>query len=484
MLKNTVKFLLLLSLVLSASQASAASWTAPTFDPPSCPDGTQGCDIPLNVSSTSQTKAGGLIVGGLRSMLDIFITNKLGVGTFSPRTRVHLVNSQAGATTLGNSRVITVQNPSGYNNERQEIGLGYQALSGNFSQPVVIGTRVTDQSANTIGDFYVATRPVSTDTFPIERLVVTGAGNVGVGTNAPAAPLNVKKDPVGGLPSWVGQVLIEPITNSDAGLTLKSMRTGAAQLWSVIAGNGAGNANFRIFNGGNGTDALNIDTANNVGIGTITPASKLDVNGDVCWTTGGKRQCLSSFSGGTGTGGSSWWDDNQKGDITNNNPTGQVNIQGQLRVMGGTPATNKILISSNNAGLATWANPSDVPGVGGIGNDVLNTTFSGCSSASVLQGCPIRSGDAGPTVDLVGATDVGSLRMTCPAGYKVVSGGAECDNSFNLGVAASGAMLNASRPINSQTWEVQCIKINFTVGALFFNKTINAMKQASITCAR
>ncbi len=469
MLKNTVKFLLLLSLVLSASQVQAVDWANPTFDPPTCPAGTPGCDVPLNVSNNNQTKAGGLIIGGLRSVLSIFIgdsntsastviTDNASQSYFSKRGTGPVImdfTPEPAASQYGTVRFFRTTNTTGYK--------AAEFLRGNGLNEV--DSRVGVGGNNSFFNFY--------------------GGNVGVGTNAPTAPLNIKRDPVGGLPGWVGQVLIEPATNSEAGLTLKSMRTGAAQLWSVIAGNGVGNANFRIFNGGNGTDALNIDTANNVGIGTITPASKLDVNGDVCWTTGGKRQCLSSFSGGTGgTGGSSWWDDNQRGDITNNNPTGQVNIQGQLRIIGGAPANNKILISSNNSGLATWANASDIPGVGGIGNDVLNTTFSGCSSASVLQGCPIRSGDAGPTVDLVGATDVGSLRMTCPAGYKVVSGGAECDNSFNVGVAASGAMLNASRPINNQTWEVQCIKINFTVGALFFNKTINAMKQASITCAR
>ncbi len=483
MLKNTVKFLFLLGFMLSVSQVSAASWTAPTFDPPSCPDGTQGCDIPLNVSSTSQTKAGGLIVGGLRSMLDIFITNKLGVGTFSPRTRVHLVNSQAGATTLGNSRVITVQNPSGYNNERQEIGLGYQALSGNFSQPVVIGTRVTDQSANTIGDFYIATRPVSTDTFPTERLVVTGAGNVGVGTNAPAAPLNIKRDPVGGLPAWIGQVLIEPITNSDAGLTLKSMRTGAAQLWSIIAGNGAGNANFRIYDGTAGVDLLNIAPGGNVGIGTITPASKLDVVGDICWTpAGGSRQCLGA-GGGSGT--DAFWTDTQQGDIRNTNTSGQVNIQGKLKIEGGTPATNKILISSNNAGLATWANPSEIPGLG-LGSMIF-TQFDGCT---VGVGCPLVSGDSGPTsAPSPAVADGGTLRMSCPSGYKVVSGGARCRKGWSsvlfLGLSLDST-LEASYPSGVNSWDVGCSTALWSIatfGVRYFH-TLEGIDKAFITCAK
>lgn len=38
--------------------ALAADWTAPKHAPPSCPNGEAGCDTPINVSSSAQTKAG------------------------------------------------------------------------------------------------------------------------------------------------------------------------------------------------------------------------------------------------------------------------------------------------------------------------------------------------------------------------------------------------------------------------------------------
>lgn len=39
-----------------------ADWTAPTSTPPACPAGSPGCDAPINVSGTAQTKLGSLTV--------------------------------------------------------------------------------------------------------------------------------------------------------------------------------------------------------------------------------------------------------------------------------------------------------------------------------------------------------------------------------------------------------------------------------------
>lgn len=46
---------------LGASIALAA-WTAPLNGPPTCTSGNPGCDAPINVSSTAQTKSGSLTV--------------------------------------------------------------------------------------------------------------------------------------------------------------------------------------------------------------------------------------------------------------------------------------------------------------------------------------------------------------------------------------------------------------------------------------
>lgn len=81
-------------------------------------------------------------------------------------------------TTLGDSRVLVLRDVSGLAGSRYEIGLGYHTLSypdGNF-QPVVIGHAITDGAGSTKGNFYVATRDVTTNTSPVERFEVSAAG--------------------------------------------------------------------------------------------------------------------------------------------------------------------------------------------------------------------------------------------------------------------------------------------------------------------
>jgi hypothetical protein len=346
--------------------------------------------VPLNVSSNSQTKEGGLIVGGLRAVLQLVI---------------------------GDSRTS-------------------------------LSTTIVDNPTQT----YFAKR------------------------SSGQALIDINPESAAGQPAFVR---FFRTTNTNA----------SAKSVDFMKGDGTAYVDSRISVGG-GNSHFNL-SGGNVGFGILFPASKVDVAGDVCWTpTGLPRRCLGGFDptdgGGDGTAVNYW---TKTGNDIQNNNAGQVQIAGKIKVAGGNPGINKLLVGEDATGLARWRTLDQVmtdTGMGGdgLGKSVLNTTFSGCNSASVIQGCPIQTGDSGPTARLVKVLDVGSLQMTCPTGYKVVSGGAECDNSINLGVAASGAMLNASRPIDSRTWEVQCNRVTFTVVALFFDKTINAMKQASITCAK
>lgn len=82
-------------------------------------------------------------------------------------------------STLGDSRVLILRDASGLANSRFEIGFGFHdgdtVFGGNY-QPVVIGSQITDGAGNTKGNFYIATRDVTTDTAPTIRLEVTAAG--------------------------------------------------------------------------------------------------------------------------------------------------------------------------------------------------------------------------------------------------------------------------------------------------------------------
>ncbi len=233
----------------------------------------------------------------------------------------------------------------------------------------------------------------------------------------------------------------------------------------------------------------------NVGFGTIFPVSKVDVIGDICWTLIGVRKCLSTFV----PGGSFWRQILGTQTIENTNTgqvniTGKVNIAGKISVAGGIPGVNKLLVGEDTLGLARWRTlkqviADDIAGGGdgggdGIGNDVLFTTFSGCVP---LLGCPLWSGDPGPTQNLVDVGNVGTLVMSCPAGYKVVAGGAECDASISFGYLSAITFLTDSRPISKSEWSVQCTKnlsnIMLALADLTI-RSIEAMKKASITCSK
>lgn len=304
--------LILVFLAVLVPMISSAAWTQPPSNPPNCTDASvPGCNPPINTSSASQTKAGGLVVNGLRSLLDLFVDGRLGVGTINPGAKVEIVGS------------------------------------GGQNIDFISSGRLKSNSAQ------------------------------------------------GGL--W--------LSNTNDG----------------FVGNYQNNIGFWTPTVGWNTFQIN-KTTGNVGIGTSNPAAKLDVNGNICYMDNGVRKCFGS-GGGTPSGGD------------------------------------------------------------GIGSDVLYTSFGGCLPA---LGCPNRSGDPGPTQELVTVGNVGTLILTCPTGYKVVSGGAECDTGGGIGYSATMAFLTDSRPISETEWEVQCTRFSITnlTFAMAVTRSIEAMKRASIICAK
>jgi hypothetical protein len=104
------------------------------------------------------------------------------------------------------------------------------------------------------------------------RFVVKDGGNVGIGTNAPAAKLHISGS--GGI-----RARINADTNAGLALTLNNQPK-----WSVAT---VGTGQFQIFNDAIGQNAVWIDsTSNNVGIGTIAPQSTLHVHGAEVLSTG------------------------------------------------------------------------------------------------------------------------------------------------------------------------------------------------------
>lgn len=103
------------------------------------------------------------------------------------------------------------------------------------------------------------------------------AGNVGIGTTSPSTRLEVL-----GTASGVDDILISG-TGTDIGLRITNTGTGGRS-YGITSTGGAtiqGQGKFGIYDFSAPAMRFTIDNAGNVGIGTITPTTKLDVAGDV-----------------------------------------------------------------------------------------------------------------------------------------------------------------------------------------------------------
>jgi len=101
----------------------------------------------------------------------------VGIGTTSPVAPLHIAFNLA-KTVLGDSRRLILDDLRGGLNERTEIGMGYIGAY----QPAIIGYITTDNTGSTLGDIYFATRSVNTNTAPTERMRITSAGALLIGT--------------------------------------------------------------------------------------------------------------------------------------------------------------------------------------------------------------------------------------------------------------------------------------------------------------
>lgn len=94
------------------------------------------------------------------------------------RSKTTIAKSQAGLATLGDCRLLDLQNTNGSSGERVEMGWGY--ITGAIFAPVVIGHRMTSVAGFTKGGLYIGTRNVTTDTAPVETLFAADDGDIEV----------------------------------------------------------------------------------------------------------------------------------------------------------------------------------------------------------------------------------------------------------------------------------------------------------------
>jgi hypothetical protein len=108
-------------------------------------------------------------------------------------------------------------------------------------------------------------------TFGVARLIITGAGNVGIGTSSPVAKLQIKGSGTSG--QVTASFILENSSSSTAGMDITG--TAGASRWRFLYGGGPSTGTNTL------SEAINILTegasAGFVGIGTPSPSTKLTI---------------------------------------------------------------------------------------------------------------------------------------------------------------------------------------------------------------
>ena len=226
----TTTKIIILSLIVVLGASYVYAWTGPTQSPPG-----GNTDAPINVSASSQYKAGALGVGGmLRGYANAIFDGKVGIGTVNPGAKLHI--AAPGVPLLFE--------------ETDQSGAGSL-----WRMPLDSKILRFDSSDDGV-DF----TPYTT------ALAMTSDGNVGIGTLNPTAPLH--------------------ISNGD-----NTVKIGSGNK-TLEGGNSAGNMHIDsddklYLNYYAPGDVSIVQGGGNVGIGTGNPSVKLEIVGGATKTTGG-----------------------------------------------------------------------------------------------------------------------------------------------------------------------------------------------------
>jgi len=165
---------------------------------------------------------------------------RLGIGTSSPDSNLHI----EGSGSTSSEQLLSLVNGGG------DAGAGSQLwLSG--TNATTRGAYIEGQAQGTDNRHDLIFATGGSGSSPTERMRIDSSGNVGIGTSSPDSLLEVE---------------------ASAGARIRMTDTGTQ---SYTIGNVG--TSFNIYNESQASEAMRIDSSGNVGIGTSSPAVRLDV---------------------------------------------------------------------------------------------------------------------------------------------------------------------------------------------------------------
>ena len=201
-------------------------------------------------------------------------SGQVGIGTASPKTALTIANGNVTDPGKWASSALAIEN-STHVGSHSQIGFGY--LEGTDNAAAYIGFVSTQQGTNGKGDLIMGSRDEITDTQPTEKMRITSDGKVGIGTDSPSTALEVKgtvslDDDGQTKGMWFGDISSSQAKGYVGGGDF-AINSAATNDFGVSASDG----NNLLF-GVNGSEKMRITPAGDVGIGTTSPDSTLEVN--------------------------------------------------------------------------------------------------------------------------------------------------------------------------------------------------------------
>ncbi len=327
------------------------------------------------------------------------------------------------------------------------LGAGFQMFS--VSSANFPGQMFFDSGAN--NNAFIAFRTAVTSGTISERMRITASGNVGIGTTAPGtSKLYVLGDATNyGItseaPSGYGKLILKQTSG---------------QAWSVGL---SSNDLFFYYGGTSAGTRVTFANGGNVGIGTTSPNTALDVNGTINVRTNGF----------------------EFGRITTNNVTGNIGGLTFQYNSSGTFTTGMVLNGGGNVGIGTTS-PLSISGYtilslnnatnGGMIDFQTNGTTAGLMYAFSNS---LNIGSSG-TAPLIFLTASGNERMRITSGGALLVGGTANDfGSRQVNTSATSYTLHSVRTGTGSEGHLVFSNANGAVGSIFTNASVTSYNVTS-----
>jgi hypothetical protein len=197
----------------------------------------------------------------------------VGVGTTTPGSKLHVAT---GGLNVGPLAIGTLDGTIEASGSTAELGFARRTLT-TLPTALAAGDRFVWYNPNGSARLY-------TDTTG-DLLTMTSAGSLGLGTSTPGIlnGINYSSSIALHIQSTAGKFIMIDSANSNSGLAFNdSSQPADNRIWAISQVAGSGKLTFSTYTDAGATsNKFVIDRSGNVGVGTMTPASKLHVAGNI-----------------------------------------------------------------------------------------------------------------------------------------------------------------------------------------------------------